>query len=152
MLDRNNNGASAVIDGLQVALSETMVETSKSQNFHWNVTGMAFGPLHALFQEIYEDHFEAQDTIAERMRALDALADGRLSKSVATSSIAESDIQMSDREMVGILAVDQVHLGATLRKVAKAAEMNGDQVTADMAIERADTHEKFAWMLRAHLA
>ncbi|MEO1001368.1 MAG: DNA starvation/stationary phase protection protein, partial [Pseudomonadota bacterium] len=34
---------------------------------------------------------------------------------------------------------------------ADAAEKNGDLLTQDLAIERGQTHEKFAWMLRAHL-
>ena len=56
----------------------TAVTTMMAQNFHWNVTGMAFGPLHALFQEIYEDHFTAQDDLAERIRTIGHAVDGRL--------------------------------------------------------------------------
>ncbi|MEO1602819.1 MAG: DNA starvation/stationary phase protection protein, partial [Pseudomonadota bacterium] len=41
----------AIIEGLTQALAETAVETMKAQNYHWNVTGMAFGPLHDLFQK-----------------------------------------------------------------------------------------------------
>ena len=41
-----------------------------AQNFHWNVTGMAFGPLHDLFQKIYEDHFTAQDDLADTTNVL----------------------------------------------------------------------------------
>ena len=43
---------------------------------------MAFGPLHALFQQMYEDHFTAQDELAERIKALDAHAEGRHSPSI----------------------------------------------------------------------
>ncbi|MEO1312695.1 MAG: ferritin-like domain-containing protein, partial [Pseudomonadota bacterium] len=49
-----------IVDALNQSVAETAVTTMLAQNFHWNVTGMAFGPLHALFQEIYEDHFKAQ--------------------------------------------------------------------------------------------
>ena len=44
-----------------------------AQNFHWN----AFR-LYALFQEIYEDHFTAQDDLAERIRSIGHTVDGRL--------------------------------------------------------------------------
>ncbi|MEL6268064.1 MAG: ferritin-like domain-containing protein, partial [Pseudomonadota bacterium] len=64
----------AIVDGLSQGLAETVVTTMKAQNYHWNVTGMAFGPLHDLFQKIYEDHFSAQDELGERIKALDAHA------------------------------------------------------------------------------
>ena len=51
----------AISEALNQSISELVVTTMMAQNFHWNVTGMAFGPLHELFQKIYEDHFEAQD-------------------------------------------------------------------------------------------
>lgn len=139
------------VQQLRKALAETKLETAKAQTFHWNVKGMAFGPLHNLFQEIYEDHFEAEDTLAERMRALDVIADGRLREVLAASSLIESDPHLKAEEMVSALADDQWQLSETMQDLAKAAETEGDQVTADMAIERAQIHDKFAWMLRSHL-
>ena len=55
---------------LNQSIAELVVTTMMAQNFHWNVTGMAFGPLHELFQKIYEDHFLAQDELAERIKAI----------------------------------------------------------------------------------
>ena len=141
----------AIVDGLTQSLAETSVATMKAQNFHWNVTGMAFGPLHALFQEIYEDHFEAQDKIAERVKALDAHAEGRYSEYLKRSRIEESDGHLSDTQMVIAMQKDQEQLSATLRALAAIAEEHGDMVTNDIAIERADHHDKLAWILRAHV-
>ena len=67
-----------IAQALYQCVAETAVTTMMAQNFHWNVTGMAFGPLHALFQEIYEDHFTAQDDLAERIRSIGHTVDGRL--------------------------------------------------------------------------
>ena len=36
----------AISDALNQSISELVVTTMMAQNFHWNVTGMAFGPLH----------------------------------------------------------------------------------------------------------
>ena len=69
----------AIVDALNQAVAETTVTTMLAQNFHWNVTGMAFGPLHDLFQRIYEDHFQAQDDLAERIKAIGGHAQGTLS-------------------------------------------------------------------------
>ncbi len=150
-IEGTSANANSVAAHLQKALAETKTETAKAQTFHWNVTGMAFGPLHTMFQEIYEDHFKAEDVIAERLRSLDFPADGRLSESLSKSDLQESDWNLNAKDMIRALAADQRHLSATLRGLANAAEAANDQITADMAINRADIHEKFAWILRAHL-
>ena len=53
--------------------------------------------------------------------------------------------------MIKNLQVDQATLSATLTALAAVAEKHGDVVTNDMATERAQVHDKFAWMLRSHL-
>ncbi|MEM9726524.1 MAG: DNA starvation/stationary phase protection protein [Pseudomonadota bacterium] len=141
----------ALSRGLTKALAETTVTTQKAQNFHWNVTGMAFGPLHALFQEIYEDHFEGQDDLAERLRALGAHVDGRYAAYLKLSAVDESDGKLAAEKMIEALAEDQETLSATMQALAAVAEKNDDVVTNDLAINRAEKHDKFAWMLRAHL-
>jgi starvation-inducible DNA-binding protein len=141
----------AISEALNQALAETAVATVKAQNFHWNVTGMSFGALHELFEKIYRDHFDAQDELAERVKALESHADGRLATYLRRSALQESDGLISAREMIEQLRADQETLSATLRALAELADEHGDLVTNDLAIERADVHDKFAWMLRAHL-
>jgi starvation-inducible DNA-binding protein len=145
-------GAKAqLIDGLTQCLAEVAVTTTKAQNFHWNVTGMSFGSLHELFQEIYEDHFEAQDELAERIKALEGHAEGRYSEYLKRSAVKEHDGRGTAEEMVEALKQDEERVSATLRALAAAAEKLGDMLTNDIAIVRAEKHDKFAWMLRAHL-
>jgi len=141
----------AIIEGLTQALAETAVETMKAQNYHWNVTGMAFGPLHDLFQKIYEDHFEAQDELGERIKALDGHTEGRLSKLLERAKIEECDGHVDDRTMIANLVADQRTIAGTLAALADVAEKNGDLLTQDMAIARGQVHEKFAWLLNAHI-
>jgi starvation-inducible DNA-binding protein len=142
---------SEIVDQLRIALAETIVTQMKAQNFHWNVTGMSFGSLHELFEKIYKDHFKATDDLAERIRALGAPVDGRYVTFLETSEIEESKTAMSAKQMVDALATDQRRLSSTLRDLADIADQHDDLVTNDMAIERAGTHDKFAWMLAAHL-
>ena len=129
-----------------------MATTLKAQNYHWNVKGMAFGPLHQLFQEIYEDHFEAQDILAERMKALGAHVDARYSRYLNMSAIEECSGAVSAEVMLQNLVEDEEVLSASLLKLARVADDHGDAVTNDLAIERAGEHDKSAWKLRAHLA
>jgi starvation-inducible DNA-binding protein len=140
-----------VVEGLTQAVAETCVATMKAQNYHWNVTGMAFGPLHELFQKIYEDHFEAQDELAERTKALGAHAVGRYDVFLKRSKISECDGDLSAEAMVEAMRADQETLAGTLGALADLAEKHGDMITNDLAIERAAVHEKFAWMLSSHL-
>ncbi|MEM9138500.1 MAG: DNA starvation/stationary phase protection protein [Pseudomonadota bacterium] len=140
-----------IVTALNQAVAETTVTTMLAQNFHWNVTGMAFGPLHALFQEVYEDHFEAQDDLAERVKALGGHAEGTLAGMVARSKVAEHDGNAPDAEMIKVLADAQSTVAATLAGAGQLAAGHGDTVTEDICIGRAQVHEKFAWILRAHL-
>lgn len=135
-----------------IALANTTIETLKAQNYHWNVTGMAFGPLHELFQTIYEDHFEAQDALAERAKALGHHVDGRYATFLADSKIDECDGSVSTEQMVRTLVKDQEALSSSLLTLARVADEQDDAVTNDLAIERAAVHDKFAWMLRSHLS
>ena len=147
----SSNAQHEIIESLTRSLAETSIVTMKALNFHWNITGMAFGPLHALFQEIYEDHFEAQDKLAERIKALDAHAEGSYSEYLKRSRIEESEGHLSDKEMIGAMRTDQEQLSHSLRVLATIADKHGDMVTNDLAIQRADHHDKLAWILRAHL-
>lgn len=141
----------AICEALNQSVAETVVTTMLAQNFHWNVKGMAFGPLHALFQTIYEDHFTAQDDLAERVKALGGHAEGQLAGMLKRSKIAEHDGHATAEQMVEMMAKAQETVAATLAGTAAIAEENGDLLTQDLAIARGQAHEKFAWLLRAHL-
>lgn len=141
-----------LIAKLNQCVSETAVTTMLAQNFHWNVKGMAFGPLHALFQEIYEDHFEGQDEIAERLKAVGGHAEGRLAEMVRLSKVKEHDGHADAETMIKFMADAQKTLAATVAGAADFADQNGDVATHDLLIGRQLVHEKFAWMLDAHLA
>jgi len=148
----STDARAAIVDALNQSVAETAVTTMLAQNFHWNVTGMAFGPLHALFQEIYEDHFTAQDDLAERIKALDAHADGTLAGMLKRSKVAEHEGHASDKEMIKAMQTAQETLAATLAGAGELAAAHGDTLTEDLCIARGQTHEKYAWFLRSHLA
>lgn len=141
----------AVCEALNQCMAETAVTTMLAQNFHWNVTGMGFGPLHDLFQKIYEDHFAAQDDLAERVKALGGHAEGQLAQMLKRSKVAEHDGHASAEQMIETLAKAQDTIAASLAGTGAVAEENGDLLTQDLVIARGQTHEKFAWLLRAHL-
>lgn len=141
-----------IVEALNQSVAETAVTTMLAQNFHWNVTGMAFGPLHDLFQQIYEDHFTAQDDLAERIKALDGHAEGMFAGMLKRSKVTEHDGHATDKEMIKAMLNAQETLAATLAGAGEVAADNGDTLTEDLCISRGQTHEKFAWLMRSHLA
>ncbi|MDJ0859875.1 MAG: DNA starvation/stationary phase protection protein [Dinoroseobacter sp.] len=147
----SQDAQAAIVEALNQSVAETAVTTMLAQNFHWNVTGMAFGPLHTLFQDIYEDHFTAQDDLAERIKALDGHAEGTLAGMLQRSKVSEHDGHANAEDMVKALQVAQETLAATLAGAGELAASHGDTLTEDLCIARGQTHDKFAWMLRSHL-
>lgn len=141
----------AIAEALNQCVAETCVTTMLAQNFHWNVTGMAFGPLHDLFQKIYEDHFVAQDDLAERVRALNEYAEGTLAGMIKRSKVAEQSGKATAVEMIQMMLVAQETLASSLAGAGQIAAEAGDTLTEDLCIARGQTHEKFAWFLRSHL-
>ncbi|MEM7440262.1 MAG: DNA starvation/stationary phase protection protein [Pseudomonadota bacterium] len=145
------NARADIAEALNQSLAELQVTTSMAQTFHWNVKGMAFGPLHALFQEIYEDHFAGQDDLAERVRAIGAHAGGKLADAVARASVSDHDGNGPAEDLVRALAEAEEIMAQVLATTADVADQHGDLITQDLCIARGSLHEKFAWMLKAHL-
>jgi starvation-inducible DNA-binding protein len=148
----STDARTAIVEALNQSVAETAVTTMLAQNFHWNVTGMAFGPLHDLFQKIYEDHFIAQDDLAERVKALDAHAEGTLAGMLKRSKIKEHEGHASAEVMIKTMQEAQETLAATLAGAGAVAAEHGDTLTEDLCIARGQEHEKLAWFLRSHLA
>ncbi len=147
----STDARTAIADALNQCVAETAVTTMLAQNFHWNVTGMAFAPLHELFQKIYEDHFVAQDDLAERIKALDGHAEGTLAGMIKRSKVSEHEGTASDVEMIKAMLSAQETLAATLAGTGQLAAEHGDTLTEDLCIARGQEHEKLAWFLRSHL-
>jgi len=145
------DATAAIAEALNQSVAETAVTTMLAQNFHWNVTGMAFGPLHDLFQKIYEDHFVAQDDLAERIKSIDAHAEGTLAGMLERSKVKEHEGSATDKEMIAAMLKAQETLAATLAATGALAAEHGDTLTEDLCIARGQEHEKLAWFLRAHL-
>ncbi|MDD9901139.1 MAG: DNA starvation/stationary phase protection protein [Alphaproteobacteria bacterium] len=146
------NDNAAIINALSSVLADSYLLYLKTQNFHWNITGPQFASLHSLFQTQYEDLAVANDDIAERIRALGALAPGSFAAFSQMAKISEAgDAPLSATEMLETLAADQDVIAATAEEAMKLAQETGDEATADLMIQRITTHQKNRWMLKAHL-
>lgn len=66
----------AMVDTLNVCLANAIVLSMMAKQAHWNVRGIVFGPLHGLFDDVYEAAGGWADDLAERAAALGGEARG----------------------------------------------------------------------------
>lgn len=136
---------------LKIVLADSYVLLLKTQNYHWNVTGPNFQALHLMFENQYNDLFNAIDLIAERIRSLGDLAPGSFAHYEKITNISENDKKIDAHDMVKDLANDQQKIISSLMRVLKEAQKIGDEVTLSMMSDRIEIHQKNAWMLNSSL-
>ena len=140
-----------VVDALSKLLADSYTLYLKTHNFHWNVTGPMFTTLHTLFETEYMELALAVDEIAERIRALGAVAPGSYREFSRLSSLKEAEGVPAATEMLRQLVADQEVVVQSAHRLVNAAQKAGDEGSADLGIRRLQVHEKNAWMLRSHL-
>src|SRR6267378_453708 len=72
---------------LQRVLVDLIELHLQGKQAHWNVVGVNFRDLHLQLDEVVDAAREASDTIAERMRALNAAPDGRSDTVTASTTL-----------------------------------------------------------------
>jgi starvation-inducible DNA-binding protein len=139
------------VDFLHKVLANSYALYLKLQNYHWNVEGANFGPLHDLFASQYNELAEAIDVIAERIRALNVKVPASLSIFANLQTMTEPQENYDWQHMVQDVEDSQLHLCTIIKAALQAANACHDEATADIMIDRIKCHEKAAWMLRAIL-
>lgn len=151
-IDITEKNRKLVADRLNLLLANEYVLYTKTLKFHWNVVGLFFGPLHALFQKQYEQLLEIVDEVAERVRALGYLSHGTLKEFSTHATLPEEPGKNPDsKSMIRLLLEDHEAIIRQIRKDIDYAAELGDMGTNNFLSDLIETHEKTAWMLRAHL-
>lgn len=140
-----------LLEAMKTMLADSYILFLKTQNYHWNVTGLHFAPLHALFEEQYRELFEANDEIAERIRAMGHFAPGSFEAFKQLTTIEEANDVPESKKMIENLAKDHAKLAEDAKAVIDAGEAANDDVSVDLGVRRRDAHQKAHWMLSAHL-
>ncbi|WP_264029510.1 Dps family protein [Cellulosimicrobium sp. SH8] len=127
-----------------VALVDLHVQGKQA---HWNVTGRGFRDLHLQLDDVVDVAREHSDTVAERMRALQVVPDGR-TETVATTtdlspypaglvSVGDTVDAIVERLAQTVEVVREVHDGVDAE----------DPTSADILHEIIADLEKQAWFL-----
>ncbi len=134
---------------LQRVLVDLIELHLQGKQAHWNVVGTNFRDLHLQLDELVDFAREGSDTIAERMRALDAVPDGRSDTVAATTTLPEFPAyERSTGEVVDLITVRINGTVDTMRGVHDAVDAE-DPSTADILHQLIDGLEKLAWMIKS---
>lgn len=134
---------------LQQVLVDLIELGLQGKQAHWNVVGTNFRDLHLQLDEVVDFAREGSDTIAERMRALDAVPDGRSDTVVADTTLPEFPAyERSTDEVVDLITTRIYATVGTLRGVHDSVDAH-DPTTADILHQLIDGLEKLAWLIKS---
>ena len=136
-------------DALQAVLVDLLELAIQGKQAHWNVVGRNFRDTHRILDEIIEAAREFSDTVAERMRALHAVPDGRSDTIAETTTLPEyPQGEIDTAETVDLITVRLEATVATLRGVHDDVDEE-DPTSADILHAIIEKLEQFAWMVSA---
>jgi starvation-inducible DNA-binding protein len=134
---------------LQKVLVDLIDLHIQGKQAHWNILGHNFRDLHLQLDEIVDAAREFSDDIAERMRALYAVPDGRSSTIAATSSLDKfPEGEVSTHDAVDMITLRIYQATGTMRDVHDEVD-DEDPATADILHAIIDRLEQLAWMVSA---
>jgi starvation-inducible DNA-binding protein len=141
--------SAALATALQRVLVDLIELHLQGKQAHWNVVGTNFRDLHLQLDEVVDAAREASDTIAERMRALDSVPDGRSDTIAETTTLPGYPAgEQSTTEVVDVITTRVYATVDTLRDVHDAVDAE-DPSTADLLHQIIDSLEKLAWMIKS---
>ena len=144
---------SKVAEALSSFLADEFLLYLKTRNAHWNIEGSDFHTMHKFFEEQYEQLDETMDEVAERIRMLGHYAPATMKSYLELTHLTEQSRGKNDSAgFIKDLLGDHESIIIRLRENINlfANELN-DLGSSDFITGLMETHEKMAWMLRAHL-
>jgi starvation-inducible DNA-binding protein len=136
-------------ENLQKVLVDLIELSVQGKQAHWNVVGRNFRDTHLQLDEIIDAAREFGDTVAERMRALHALPDGRSDTVAETTTLPEfPQGEIDTSETVDLITERLEATVGTVRDVHDAVDEE-DPTSADILHGILERLEQLAWMVSA---
>jgi starvation-inducible DNA-binding protein len=146
---RNFQASTELSSSLQRVLVDLIELHLQGKQAHWNVVGTNFRDLHLQLDELVDFARDASDTIAERMRALDVVPDGRSDTVVAATSLPQFPAyEHGTQEVVDLVTARVYATVDTIRTVHDSVDAE-DPSTADILHQLIDGLEKLAWLIKS---
>ena len=140
-----------LVQTMRQALGSAFSLYLMTHGFHWNVEGSDFYQVHKMFQDQYEEQWEAIDDIAERIRALDEYAPQSLQSFLALSQIETPEYthRLMPRDMAVALMKAQEEMIVIWTEALRLATSEEEHGLANFIGARIEAHQKHRWMLRS---
>jgi starvation-inducible DNA-binding protein len=134
---------------LQRVLVDLITLHLQGKQTHWTVVGRNFRDLHLQLDEIVAIARDQSDVIAERMRSLGTLPDGRTETVATTTSLPVLPLGELDTAQVVDLMTDRLRATVASARAVHDDVDAEDPTSADLLHVIIDELEKQAWMLSA---
>ena len=146
----NHSKVAHILNGF---LADEFLLYLQTRNAHWNIEGPDFHTMHKFFEEQYEQLDEIMDEVAERIRMLGHYAPATMKSYLELTHLSEKSREKNDSTgFIRELLVDHESIIIRLRQhINLFANELKDIGTSDFITGLMETHEKMAWVLRAHL-
>jgi starvation-inducible DNA-binding protein len=136
-------------DSMQKVLVDLIELHLQGKQAHWNVVGKNFRDLHLQLDEIIDAAREFSDTVAERLRALHAVPDGRSDTVAATTTLPEYPHgEIDTAQTVDLITQRLEATVGTMRDVHDTVDEE-DPTSADVLHAIIEKLEQYAWMVSA---
>ncbi|PPI53227.1 Dps family protein [Rathayibacter toxicus] len=147
--EKGFNASKELLASLQRVLVDLIELHVQGKQAHWNVVGTNFRDLHLQLDEIIDAAREFSDDVAERMRALHGIPDGRSDTIAATTTLPEYPHgEIDTAETVDLITIRLENTAATMREVHDGVDAE-DPTTADLLHAIIQSLEQYAWMVSA---
>lgn len=136
-------------ENLQKVLVDLIELSVQGKQAHWNVVGRNFRDTHLQLDEIIESAREFADTVAERMRSLHALPDGRSDEVAQTTTLPEfPQGEIATTEVIDLMTERLDAVASTCRDVHDDVDEE-DPTSADILHAILERVEQLSWMVSA---
>jgi starvation-inducible DNA-binding protein len=141
-----------IIETLNLRLADAIALQTQAKQAHWNVKGPHFIGLHKLFDDVSDAVLEYVDLIAERVVQLGGVAEGTARIAAQRSQLKPYPFDISSgRDHCEALSSALATFGSAIRQCIDAADLAGDQDTADLYTEISRGTDQWLWFVEAHL-
>ena len=139
--------SAALSDNLQRVLTDLIALELVGKQIHWNVVGPNFRDIHLNLDDVVDIAREGSDEVAERMRAINAVPDGRPGTIAAATTVPaapEGEILTSEGVAYIVSAIEAVV--GTLRGVDEDVDAE-DPTSAGIVEDLIGKLEQQAWFI-----
>jgi len=143
---------SKVIKQLKQIQADAHALYVKIHNYHWNIKGMDFHPIHSYTENIYDEMSELYDDTAERVIMLGDKPYLTLEELIKATKIeTEKGSSFKSKEIIAKIFKDFDYLLKEFKNLSELASKDEDKTTEAFADEKVAKLEKDLWMLNSML-